>query len=141
MGAPYAIGSDHLPGLSKLVEERGEAAEALAEFALASSLGRVGQVAGKIIGLGHMGDHWDGSNLKTRMEEEIGDLMAATNFFVERNGLDYGVIQRRVSAKLALFDKWHAEAQATTKAAHPSHQAASAAATNKTSSSKEAGEP
>lgn len=87
---PYSIGSDRWPGLSKLIEEAAE----------------VVQVGGKLIGSGGEVAHFDGSNLKRRLEEEIADLMAATNFFVERNGLDNGAIIRRVQTKLALFDRW-----------------------------------
>jgi NTP pyrophosphatase (non-canonical NTP hydrolase) len=105
----YAIGSSHVPGLSKVTEEVGEAQEALSEFVLARHLGRVGQVAGKIIGLGAMDEHWDGTNLKTRMEDELADLIAAVRFFTDKNGLDNKRMVRRLKAKLALFNKWHKE--------------------------------
>ena len=93
MATDYAIGSDHIPGLSKLIEELGEA----------------GQVAGKIIGLGHMGDHWDGSNLKARLEDELADLGAAVAFFGMVNDLDAERMSERAAEKLALFNKWHSE--------------------------------
>lgn len=88
---PYAIGSDHLPGLSKLIEELGEA----------------GQVAGKIIGLGHMGNHWDGSNLKWRLEDELADVLAAITFFAETNGLNLERMRYRADEKIMTFEGWH----------------------------------
>lgn len=91
MVGPYAIGSNHLPGMSKLIEE----------------LGEVSQVAGKILGLGHMGDHWDGSNLKVRLEEEMGDLWAAMVFFAIKNDLDIAAVKSRARDKNALFNRWH----------------------------------
>lgn len=89
---PYSIGSDHLPGLSKLIEECGE----------------VIQVAGKIIGLGHDGDHWDGTNLLDEMTAELADLYAAITFYVAQRGISIGL---RSIEKLELFEKWHAEQQ------------------------------
>lgn len=106
---PYAIGSDHVPGLSKLTEECGEVGDVLAESILAKALGKVTQVAGKIIGLGDMGPHWDGTDLKERMEDELADLAAAMIFFRRKNNLDNGRMSRRVKAKLELFEKWHAD--------------------------------
>lgn len=91
---PFAIGSNVWPGLAKLNEECCE----------------VGQVIGKLMATGGAAEHWDGSNLHVRLEEEIADVMAATNFVVERNGLSHSAIIARVQAKLALFDKWHCEA-------------------------------
>lgn len=91
---PYSIGSNHWPGLSKLIEEAGE----------------VGQVAGKILGTGGKVDHWDGSNLKEKLEEELADLSAAILFVMAKNNLDQLVINRRIAQKLELFERWH-EAQ------------------------------
>ena len=88
---PYAIGSTHCPGLSKLVEEAGE----------------VQQVVGKIVGFGGFGRHWDGSDLRERLVEEIGDVMAACVFVTEANGLDISAIQKRVEEKLNTFRRWH----------------------------------
>lgn len=90
---PYSIGSEHLPGLSKLVEE----------------LGEVGQVLGKIVGAGGMVLHWDGSDLKRRLEEELGDLAAAVAFFGVQNGLDEDFVKARMRTKFETFNRWHAE--------------------------------
>lgn len=95
MAGPYSIGSTVWPGLSKVVEECGE----------------VGQVLGKLIGSGGDPNHFDGSDLKTRAEDEIGDLLAALDYFIRRNDLDFGRFMSRRDAKIALFDQWHSEAQ------------------------------
>lgn len=89
----YSIGSDNLPGLGKLVEECGE----------------LTQVAGKILGLGHAGAHWDGTVLADKLIEEIGDVAAAIDFFVQENLSDderLEVLNRR-EAKIELFERWH----------------------------------
>lgn len=87
----YAIGSDHLPGLSKLIEEAGE----------------VIQAGGKILGAGTMGLHWDGSELNHRLEEEIGDFFAAAEFFTKHNHLNRQTIRQRAEDKLKTFERWH----------------------------------
>jgi NTP pyrophosphatase (non-canonical NTP hydrolase) len=92
---PYSIGAGLWPGLSKLIEEAGE----------------VAQVAGKIIGTGGELDHWDGTNLADRLEEELGDLSAAIDYVTKANDLDSAAIDRRAMAKLALFGQWHVEAR------------------------------
>lgn len=89
----FAIGDKKWPGISKLVEEAGE----------------VMQVAGKLMGSGGDILHWDGTNLKERLEEEIADLLAACNFVVSYCKLDIPRIQARQSAKTALFLDWHNE--------------------------------
>ena len=93
---PYAIGSDHCNGLSKLIEECGELI----------------QVAGKIIGLGDAGDHWDGTNLRQRLEEEIADVRAATMYVMAKWELDALDIGHRTGAKLRLFQDWNKEQHA-----------------------------
>lgn len=91
---PYSIGSDHWPGLSKLNEEAGE----------------VVQVIGKIMGTGGRVEHWDGPvDLKTRLEHEIADVMAACHFVMEKNNLDMAEIGRRAMIKKARFEQWHEE--------------------------------
>jgi NTP pyrophosphatase (non-canonical NTP hydrolase) len=87
----FSIGGQLWPGLSKLIEECGE----------------VLQVGGKLIGNEGGLDHWDGTNLRTRMESELGDLRAAIDFFAEENGLCPATIERQRAAKLAMFRGWH----------------------------------
>lgn len=87
---PFSIGSDHWPGVAKLLEEMGEAA----------------QVLGKLIAAGGDPDHWDGTNLVARMVEELGDLRAAIEFVITTNGLDAGAIDARAAQKQAVFRHW-----------------------------------
>lgn len=89
---PFSIGSTIWPGLSKLIEEAGE----------------VVQVAGKLLGTGGAFDHWDGTNLKVRLEEEMADVIAACYFVQEACGLDVEFIRERVIKKLIRFREWHA---------------------------------
>lgn len=88
---PYCIGSNEWNGLSKLIEECGE----------------VLQVAGKIIGNEGKINHWDGSNLRDRLESELGDLLAAINFVIDENGLHLTSIQKQCDIKTETFKKWH----------------------------------
>lgn len=87
------IGGKVWPGLSKLIEE----------------LGEVAQVAGKLIATDGNDLHWEGTNLRERMQEEIADLLAACAFVIEQNGLDSNYIADRVSRKLGLFRQWHTD--------------------------------
>jgi NTP pyrophosphatase (non-canonical NTP hydrolase) len=89
----FSIGSDVWPGLSKLVEESGE----------------VTQVIGKIIGAYPNVDHWDGTNLRERLQDELGDLSAAIVFVKRYCGLSEDAVERRAAYKLAMFERWHVE--------------------------------
>lgn len=91
----FAIGSDIWPGLSKLTEEAGE----------------VLQVVGKLMGSGGEIMHWDGSNLNDKLIEEIGDVLAACEFVISANKLDFNLINERRKYKLDLFFEWHNEIQ------------------------------
>lgn len=88
----FAIGDKEWPGISKLVEECGEAL----------------QVCGKLMGTGGEEKHWDGSNLHQRLEDELADLQAAIMFVREVNCLDSDRHDQRVAKKLARFRAWHA---------------------------------
>lgn len=94
---PYGIGSDVLPGFSKLIEECGE----------------VLQEVGKTIGLGDLDTlHWDlKGTMRPRLEDEIADLMAALYFVLEQNKLDTTHIAERMTKKLAKFERWHKNIQ------------------------------
>lgn len=89
----YSIGSDVWPGTSKVLEEMGE----------------LQQVLGKLIG--NHGDqiHYDGSDIRKRLIEEIGDLLAAIHFFRAKNlsEQENEEIQKRLDNKLELFMTWH----------------------------------
>lgn len=90
---PFSIGSNVWPGISKMIEESAE----------------VLQVTGKLMGTGGAVDHWDGSNLRERLQEEIADAQAAQQFVIETNGLDHSAITNRFREKLELFRRWHRE--------------------------------
>lgn len=89
----YDFGSTTWPGLSKLLEECGE----------------VVQVGGKLMGTGGEAEHWDGTNLRERMEEEMADVTAAMAFVIEHENLDIDRIAKRIDEKHALFEQWHKE--------------------------------
>jgi hypothetical protein len=76
-------------------------------------MGETQTEVGKILGLGHMGDHWDGKGpLKDRLEDEIADTIAAQQFVIEKNGLDFRRIKRRAKQKCQKFNRWHENIQA-----------------------------
>lgn len=87
---PYSIGGQPWPGLSKLIEECGE----------------VQQIAGKIIGVGGEHFHYDGTNLADRLEEELGDMLAAVEFVIQKNALARKMIEERTKRKLEVFRRW-----------------------------------
>ena len=89
----FSIGSTLWPGISKLVEEAGE----------------VVQVCRKLIGSGGDINHWDGTNLKERLEDKIGDLIAACMFVVGACRLDEEKVRVRWETKVAKFAQWHRE--------------------------------
>jgi len=88
---PYSIGSRHWPGLAKVAEECAE----------------VIQVIGKIIAANGADAHWDGSGLRTRLEDEVADAQAALVFMAGENGLDADRMGDRAAAKIGLFRRWH----------------------------------
>ena len=93
---PYSIGSDRWPGMSKVIEETGE----------------LGQVLGKLIATGGDPEHWDGSDLRERLVDECGDVLAAVSFFAETNGI-LDAVELRARRKIETFHQWHRE-QGTT---------------------------
>lgn len=106
---PYSIGSDHWPGISKLTEEAGE----------------VLQVCGKLLGTGGEIRHWDGSDLRRNLEDEMADVIAACQFVMDANGLDVTYVYDRVHKKLNTFRAWHRQ-QTKPPKAHASHEIAAA---------------
>jgi NTP pyrophosphatase (non-canonical NTP hydrolase) len=92
----YGIGSNHWPGLAKLVEEMGELQAELM----------------KLVAMG--GDaftpHWDGKGqLYDRIIEESGDVRAALIFFCEMNAIPKTLVHARADKKLERFRHWQAE--------------------------------
>lgn len=88
---PGAIGSYVWPGALKTLEECGELA----------------QVLGKLLAFPD-GEHPDGEGpLTTRLENEIADIRAATDYLIAVNRLDSERIALREKDKLARFEDWH----------------------------------
>jgi NTP pyrophosphatase (non-canonical NTP hydrolase) len=100
---PWAIAqTDCWPGTAKVMEECGELVQVLA----------------KLIALGSAGIHWDGSDLRLRIQEEIGDVLGAIGFFMDNNDLDEDAIVTRADTKHETFRHWHDDRMA--KHARPS---------------------
>jgi NTP pyrophosphatase (non-canonical NTP hydrolase) len=94
----FKFGAKVWPGIAKLVEE----------------LGEVIQVCGKLMMLSDImlqtGEHWSG-NLKTMIEDELGDALAAINFVRSYCELDNARIVARYEEKIIKFKQWHREQQ------------------------------
>lgn len=84
-------------GLAKLVEEIGE----------------LGQVCGKMIQYPELQlsitHHPDGTILREKVVEEMGDVLAAIWFAIHKLNLDEELIRVRAGLKLELFKKWDKE--------------------------------
>ena len=79
-------------GVAKLIEECGELV----------------QICGKKLAMWDQDEHWDGTNLRDRMIEEMGDVQAAILFVAEQiDALDE--VTARTLAKHDLFWTWQAE--------------------------------
>lgn len=98
---PYGIGSDHWPGVGKVIEEMNE----------------LGTVLGKLFGSGGAREHWSG-DLINMMQDEMADVWAAFDFLIEANpdfrlrpewgrGDGIGYIVKRRQWKFDLFQSWH----------------------------------
>lgn len=92
----FSIGSNVWPGVSKLIEEAGELL----------------QVLGKLMATGGELDHWDGTNLRTRIEDELADTLAAIRLVIGLNEVDGAYVEARAEKKLRMFYQWHADQQA-----------------------------
>lgn len=91
----FSIGGEVWPGLSKLIEEAGELL----------------QVAGKLLGTKGSSLHFDGSDQRMKLQEEMADLASALIFVEEENKLDQDFIYACVEQKLALYREWKAKGQ------------------------------
>lgn len=87
-------------GVAKLIEEVGE---------LQQVLGKLQQTLGKRLAMWDQDEHWDGTNLRERMVEEMGDVSAAIFFVIDQFGLDNVAYYERVAKKQALFETWQAQ--------------------------------
>ncbi|WP_018681903.1 hypothetical protein [Actinokineospora enzanensis] len=88
---PYSIGSDVWPGASRLIEECGE----------------LMQVLGKLIGSGGATAHWDGTDLRARLTDELADVRAALDYFIFANSMPDAAIADRADKKRAQYERWH----------------------------------
>lgn len=69
-------------------------------------MGELQQVLGKLIPFPE-GEHPDGKgNLKSRLEEEMGHVLAAISYMIIFNGLDATAIGYHQGIKLELYKKW-----------------------------------
>lgn len=96
----FNIDSPVWAGVSKLIEESGELV----------------QVLGKLMATDGEPEHWDGSNLRDRMIEEMGDVFGAIEFVSTMNFTDEEFVRMRdrARAKFSLFSAWregHADAR------------------------------
>lgn len=89
----YTIGSDVWPGLSKVIEEMGEALVVL----------------GKIIGTGGETEYWGGRDLRPEILEELADVRGSIAYFSEHNFTDDEVeeLLTRSEMKRDRFNDWH----------------------------------
>lgn len=76
---------------------------------LMEELNELGVVCAKRLAYWTTDDHPDGSNLKVRMEEEMGDVYASLQFVTENLGLDRAAIESRGQGKYTLFVEWEAD--------------------------------
>lgn len=95
----FSIGSNCWPGTSKVIEEMGEAL----------------QVLGKVIATHGATDHWDGSDLRERLIEELGDVLGAMQFWQAENldAFERIRLSQRAEGKRRLFETWHYEQAGT----------------------------
>jgi NTP pyrophosphatase (non-canonical NTP hydrolase) len=81
-------------GLSKMVEECGELI----------------QIAGKMLQYSDTDVHPDGNgSMLKRLEDEMGDVLAATLFVRNKLKLDHVAIGLRAKMKYDLYEKWDKE--------------------------------
>ena len=74
---------------------------------LTEELGELSQVVGKKLNLDKSEwIYWDGQDLKSRLEEEMGDVWAAIVFVCDHFGLDFHAVQCRRAIKLRLYKEW-----------------------------------
>lgn len=96
-GEAFAFGDQRWPGVAKLTEECGE----------------VLQVVGKLLMTHGDPAHWSG-DLRAMLLDEVADLEGAIVFFCRHNltPLERQAMARRVTAKVATFEEWHADMDA-----------------------------
>lgn len=93
-GGPYNFNDPTWPGLSKLIEECGE----------------VITIAAKLIATNGGAEHWAEESLYTRLEEEMGDALAAIDFVITHNAhrVSRERVNEREAKKWMWYRQWHA---------------------------------
>lgn len=91
MKGDFGIGSRVWPGIGKVMEEAAE----------------VTQVCAKLIATGGDPIYFDQTNLKTALENEVGDLLAALEFIQRHCNLDTNNIDLQQEKKLDGYEQWH----------------------------------
>jgi hypothetical protein len=86
--APYGIGSDTWPGLSRL----------------AADAAQVVKVACTIIGTGNDTDQ-DTAVQRESLQQELGDLRAAIDYVIGKNALDWGAVNKRRDRKRSQYER------------------------------------
>lgn len=91
----FAFGDKEWPGLAKLNEESGELV----------------QVIGKLMMTHGDRKHWEGTDLRQRLIEEMADQAGAIGFVSDHvlTAEEWRAFMERMRQKRALFEKWHAE--------------------------------
>lgn len=92
---PYLIGSDRMPGISKLLEEMNE----------------LGVELSKLMGNGRWKYKREDRTVRRAIEEEIADVEATIEFFKAKNRLDRKFIEKRRKEKVKKFKRWHRNIQ------------------------------
>jgi len=88
--AGYTMQNTNWPGLAKVIEESGE----------------VLQICGKIMSIRGASIYYKGEDLRSELEDEVGDLLASLTYLIQENKLDRAKINRRVQYKLARYAIW-----------------------------------
>lgn len=67
------------------------------------------------MGTGGLPNHWDGTDLRERLLEEMADVAAAIDFVLIHNfahdPVNMARFNERAAMKLQLFRKWHTEGE------------------------------
>jgi hypothetical protein len=85
---PYGIGSDTWPGLSRLAADAAQVANA----------------ASAIISTGNDTDQ-DAAVQRESLQEQLGDLRAAIDYVIGKNGLDWAAVNKRRDRKRSLYER------------------------------------
>lgn len=80
-------------GYNKLQEEMGESVQVIAK---------------QLAYWGHDYHPDGGPSLKSRIEDELADVMAAIDFVIAKNGLNRRAMESRKARKLTLYQEWDA---------------------------------